>query len=156
MAQEVQIGPGFVGKVRSFWGYLGLSIITLGIYQYVWYYKLNNELKNIGIAKGDQKLAGSNPTMSLLALFPGSYILVPPLISMWNFMKRIKQAELLGGISEGNTLNSTMAFLLMFPGAILVVPAIISLWMVIQHQNAAVQAAGTPNPSTSAAPAFAT
>lgn len=54
-----------VGKRRSPWGVWWLSLLTLGIYYLVWYYSINNELKNFaperivvspGLAMGAQLL----------------------------------------------------------------------------------------------------
>lgn len=99
MAQTVQLPTGAKGKLRSFWGCFGLSIITLGIYYYYWYYKINDEVKEIGRAKGDEKLIRSNPINSLLAIVIGGYIILPPFISLYRTNKRIKRAEKLGGVS---------------------------------------------------------
>jgi len=142
MAREIEFGRGAIGKVRSFWVGLCLSIITLGFYYYFWYYLLNDELKDIGIAKDDPNLADSKPAMSVTAVLIGGFIFVPPLISVYNFGQRIKRAERLGGIDMDNTINPVVAFLLLFPGGILIIPAFIHYWYVTKHQNAAVLAAG--------------
>lgn len=44
----VRNGIGF--KRRNPWGVLLLTIVTIGVYYVVWWYKINNELKNYGIA----------------------------------------------------------------------------------------------------------
>ena len=56
--------------MRSPWAVALLPIITLGIYHFVWWYKINKELKAYGEAKGYD--LGQNPTNSLLALSPAS------------------------------------------------------------------------------------
>lgn len=55
-------GDGGAGKIRSFPIGLLLTIITLGIYYFFWYYLLNDELKDIGVAKADRKLAEWPPS----------------------------------------------------------------------------------------------
>lgn len=142
MAQEVEFGSGGIGKVRSFWVGLGLTVITFGIYYYVWYYLINDELKDIGIAKGDQNLAQSSPAMSVVAVLIGGFVLVPPLISVYNTGNRIRRAQLLCGIDRNRAINPVAAFLLVFPGGLLIVPAFIHYWYITKHQDAAVRAAG--------------
>ncbi len=141
MAQEVEFGRGGMGKVRSFWVGLGLSVITLGIYFFVWYYLINDELKDIGIAKDDQNLAQSSPTNSVIAVLIGWVIIVPPLISIYNTGNRIKRAQRLSGVELDRTINPVTAFLLYFPGGILLIPTFIHYWYITKHQNAAVRAA---------------
>jgi hypothetical protein len=142
MAQEVELGSGGIGKVRSFWVGLGLTVLTLGIYYYVWYYLINDELKDIGIAKGDQNLAQSSPAMSVTAVLVGGLLLVPPLISVYNTGNRIRRAQLLCGIDRNRAISPVLAFLLAFPGGLLIIPAFIHYWYITKHQNAAVRAAG--------------
>jgi hypothetical protein len=143
MAQEVEFGKGGEGKIRSFWVGAGLVVVTLGIYAFCWYYFVNNELKDVGIAKDDQNLGQSNPTMSVTALVLGGFTLwVAPLLSVYNYGQRIKRAQRLGGIPRHDQINPTTAFLLFFPGAILVVPYFLHFWYVTKHQNMAMRAAG--------------
>jgi hypothetical protein len=141
MAQLVEFGTGGIGKVRSFWVGLGLALITLGIYYYVWYYLINDELKDIGIAKGDQNLAQSSPTNSVIAVLVGGFLVVPPLISIYNTGQRIQRAERISGIELDRAINPVTALLLAFPGGILIIPAFIHYWYITKHQNAAVRAA---------------
>src|SRR6187401_2785844 len=69
-------------------GVLGLSIITLGIYFLVWYYKVNVEIQRM---ENDQTMS---PTRSLMAMLFGWIIIVPPFIAMYNTAKHIQQIEL--------------------------------------------------------------
>jgi Domain of unknown function (DUF4234) len=78
MAQEVEFGRGGTGKIRSFWVGFGLAIVTLSIYYFCWYYFVNDELKDIGIAEDDQNLANSSPAQSVLAVLIGGWLIVPP------------------------------------------------------------------------------
>ncbi len=82
-------------KIRSLWGVALLPIITLGIYHLVWWYRINRELRDLGRAKGYD--LGQNPTMSLLALFPGGLIVIPALVSYWRGTKRIQGAARIAG-----------------------------------------------------------
>jgi hypothetical protein len=141
VAQEVEFGTGGEGKIRSYWVGFGLTLITLGIYGVCWYYFVNNELKDIGQAKGDQNLAQSSPAMSTVAIFVGGYFIIPPLLSVYNYGQRIKRAQRLSGIDRGQQINPITAFLLLFPGGILILPYFIHFWYVTKHQNAALRAA---------------
>ncbi len=142
MAQEVEFGKGAAGKIRNFWVGFGLTIITLGIYSLCWYYFVNDELKDVGIAGEDQNLAQSSPAMSVTAVLVGGWVIVPPLLSVYNYGQRIKRAQRLGGIERSQQINPITAFLLLFPGGILIVPYFLHFWYVTKHQNMAVRAAG--------------
>lgn len=141
MAQTVDIGKGAEGKIRSFWTGLGLTIVTLGIYYYCWYYFVNDELKDIGRERNDENLAQSNPGMSVLAVLFGGLLIVPPLLSVYNYGQRIRRAQRLCDVPASEQINPVTAFLLVFPGGILVIPALIHYWYVTKHQNIALRAA---------------
>jgi Domain of unknown function (DUF4234) len=101
VAEEVQIqGSGEAGKLRHPLGILGLMIITLGIYHFVWYYKINKEMAALGRARGTDE-CGTEPGTSLLALVPGFLIIVPPYLSFYNASKRLNAAERLTGRQPG-------------------------------------------------------
>lgn len=75
-------------KQRNIFGvWLGLPLITLGIYHLVWYWKINDEARRY---LGDQSI---NPWMSLLALTLGSLIVVPPFVSVYNTGRRVRAME---------------------------------------------------------------
>ena len=142
MAQEVVFPKGGEGKVRSFWVGLGLTIITLSIYYFCWYYFVNDELKDIGRAFDDDNLGQSSPALSVTAVLIGGWLIVPPLLSIYNYGQRIKRAQRLAGIPREDQINPIAAFLLMFPGGILVIPYFVHFWYVTKHQNSAIRAAG--------------
>lgn len=143
MAQEVEFGKGGEGKIRSFWVGLGLVIVTLGIYGFCWYYFVNNELKDVGLAKDDQNLGQSSPAMSVTALVLGWLtIWIAPLLSVYNYGQRIKRAQRLTGIPKQDQIDPIVAFLLYFPGAIVIIPLFFHYWYVTKHQNRVMRAAG--------------
>jgi hypothetical protein len=143
MAQEVEFGKGGEGKVRSFWVGAGLVVVTLGIYALCWYYFVNNELKDVGLAKDDQNLGQSSPAISVTALVLGGFTLwIAPLLSIYNYGQRIKRAQRLMGIPKQDQINPTTAFLLYFPGMLVVVPYFFHYWYVTKHQNMTMRAAG--------------
>jgi Domain of unknown function (DUF4234) len=143
MAQEVEFGTGGEAKIRSFWVGLGLTVITFGIYGFCWYYFVNNELKDVGLAKDDQNLGQSSPAMSVTALVLGGFTAwVAPLLSIYNYGQRIKRAQRLTEIPKSEQINPTTAFLLYFPGVLILVPLFFHYWYVTKHQNMAMRAAG--------------
>lgn len=74
-------------KKRSPLGVWLLAIVTLGIYFYVWYYKIHREMLD---RFPDQQI---NPAGSLLTVLLGWMVIVPPLISIANTGGRIAKAE---------------------------------------------------------------
>jgi mannose/fructose/N-acetylgalactosamine-specific phosphotransferase system component IIC len=93
-------------KKRNPLGVLGLSFLTLGVYFFVWYYKINDELRR---AQNDQ---GISPTRSLMAMIFGWLIIVPPFIAMYNTAKHVQSLETRRGI--GQTVEPALTVVLMF------------------------------------------
>jgi Domain of unknown function (DUF4234) len=115
MAYEMKIrGTEHEVKVRSPWAVALLPFITFGIYHLVWWYRINKELKAYGEAKGYD--LGQNPTNSLLALFPGFIIIIPPLVSYWRGTKRVMGAAKLGGKESVNGWIALLLYLFISPG----------------------------------------
>ena len=83
---------GAVGKKRQPWGVWGLTIITLGIYYYVWWYKVNRETRDF-----DNQI-NVNPALSVIAWIPGAYLLIPPFVSAYRTGTRIAQAQAAAGL----------------------------------------------------------
>ena len=116
MAYEMKIrGTEHEVKVRSPWAVALLPIVTLGIYHLVWWYKINKELKAYGEAKGYD--LGQNPTNSVLALFPGCFLLlIPTLITYWRGTKRVQGASNVAGREAVNGWIALLLYLLISPG----------------------------------------
>jgi len=93
MAQVVNIG-GQEFKKRNIVAVWLLPLITLGIFTYVWYYKINDEARRY---LGDPSI---KPVMSVLAFIPGALLIVPPFISIYNTANRIKRMQQRAGIQE--------------------------------------------------------
>ena len=73
---------------------LGLVLITLGIYGFYWYYKVNEEIK---LYTGDQTIS---PSRSLLAVIPGFLLIVPPFIAYYNTSNHIVQMQQQRGLAS--------------------------------------------------------
>jgi hypothetical protein len=85
-------GQGLTGKHRNpFLVWLVWPLITLGIYHLYWWYKINDEARRL-----DPSIE-VNPVMSLLALFPGSVIIVPPFVTVYRTGERIRSMQRVAG-----------------------------------------------------------
>ena len=142
MAQELQIrNTNERVKLRNPWAAALLPIITFGIYHLVWWYRINRELRDYGRAKGYD--LGQSPTNSLLALFPGAFIVVPALITYWRGTKRVQGAARIAG---QDSLNGWIALILYF----VLAPA---LWAYMQVSlNGLWRAEGLPLPGEAPPP----
>lgn len=94
------------GKRRNIFAvWLGLPIITLGIYSYVWYYKVNREARDMAI--------DSNPTNSLLAILIGWVLIyIPPFVSIYRTGGRIAEMQRRAGLQP--TCSGGLGILLIF------------------------------------------
>jgi hypothetical protein len=140
VAQEVDIGDGNVGKLRSFPAGITIAIITVGIYHFFWYYRLNNELRDIGIDRDDRELAESSPAMSVTAILIGWILIIPPILSIYRFCQRIRRAQRIVGVRPEDRISAPLAFSAAFFG-FLIIPALFHYWYVTKHQNRALMAA---------------
>ena len=105
MAETVTI-EGQQYLKRNPLGVLGLSFITLGIYFFVWYYKINDELRRV---QHDETIS---PMRSLMAMVFGWLIIVPPFIAMWNTAKHVQGMETRLGVTQ--RVEPAIALILMF------------------------------------------
>jgi hypothetical protein len=92
MAEEVRIAQtGSIAKIRNPLGVVGLSLITLGIYFFFWWYFINREMHDLGRARKVD--LGENPTNSVLAITLGALVIVPAIVTMWTTGARIESAQ---------------------------------------------------------------
>ena len=105
MAEMVTI-DGQQYKKRNPLGVLGLSFLTLGVYFFVWCYKINDELRRA------EKDEGISPLRSLMAMIFGWLIIVPPFIAIYNTAKHVQTVETRRGV--GQTVEPALTVVLMF------------------------------------------
>jgi hypothetical protein len=99
MAEEIQIaGTDATAKVRNPLGVIGLSLITLGIYFFFWWYFINREMRDLGKTRGVD--LGQSPGNSVLAVTLGALIIVPAIVSEWRTSARIEAAQEVVGIER--------------------------------------------------------
>src|SRR5437016_2352868 len=87
MAQQVVIGNETFKRRNPAAAALGLPLITLGVYYFVWYYKINNE------ARRYLRDPSIRPGISLLAVTLGFFILVPPFVSIYRTAGRVRRMQ---------------------------------------------------------------
>ena len=111
MAEEIQIpGTQSTAKIRSPWAAALLPIVTLSIYFFVWYYKINREMADLGRARGKTDELGDSPGTSLLAVTLGALIIVPAILSTIHTAQRIQRTQRELGVAP--QLNGWLALVL--------------------------------------------
>ena len=102
-----QPSQGLSGKRRNpvlVW--LVWPFITLGIYHLYWWYKINDEARRL-----DPSIE-VNPLTSLLALFPGAIIIVPPFVTVYRTGERLRSMQQAAG--QAPSVLPIIGLLLMF------------------------------------------
>lgn len=103
-----------------------LSLIPF--YALFWWYYINKEMVDLGRARNTDEL-GDSPGTSVLALFPGGFIIVPALLSYWNTNGRILNAQRMASVPAGEQINQAVSFIL------LIVFAPIGIWWMQNELN---------------------
>ena len=99
MADEVAIAnTGATAKLRNPLGVVALSIITIGVYYFFWWYFINREMRDFGRARNAD--LGQSPGNSVLAVTLGWIIIVPAIVSMWRTSDRIQRTEEVAGVER--------------------------------------------------------
>ena len=91
---------------RDPWGTFLLNFVTLGIYKFVWYYKINREMRDHG--------RSVDPVMSVLAVTLGTFVIVPALVSIYRTAARVRQTQEAAGAPQ--RINPRIALFLGFLG----------------------------------------
>jgi hypothetical protein len=113
MADQIVIaGSSDIAKKRNPLGVFGLTIITIGIYLFFWWYFVNKEMVKLGRARGTTDL-GESPGTSALALFPGFLLIVPPLVSYYRGVQRMQAAARITGAEPANGWIALILFFLL-------------------------------------------
>ena len=104
---------GKIGKTRSPIGVWLLSLVSLGIYGYVHWYKVNREIHEYDTS------VEVSPAKAVLAFFPGALLCgIPPLVSMYNTGERTNRVQVRAGInpSASGALTLVLGILIGFQG----------------------------------------
>lgn len=86
-AEEIEV-RGVVVKRRGVVVTWLLIIVTLGIYALFHWYYMNRELRDMSEALG--KPFGNSPGLSVLALFPGGFLIVP---AIWTWVTTARRTR---------------------------------------------------------------
>ncbi|MGA8113018.1 MAG: DUF4234 domain-containing protein [Actinocatenispora sp.] len=92
-AELTPVATGVQMKRRGPWVSWALGLVTFGIYYLYWWYKIHEEMSYFDPR---QRI---DPLMSLMAVFVGPVILVPPLVSNFAQGDRIARAQRAAGLS---------------------------------------------------------
>jgi len=85
---------GQIGKIRNIWlVWLVWPILTLGIYHFVWWYKINREARDFARIE-------VSPGISVVAITLGVIIIVPPWVSIFRTGERIGQMQAAAGLER--------------------------------------------------------
>ena len=93
-------------KKNIFLVWLVWPLITLGIYFFVWYYKVNREARDF-----DPEIDVA-PAVSLLAVLIGWIIIIPPFVSIYRTGERIAKMQSAAGLQP--TSSAIIGLLLTF------------------------------------------
>jgi hypothetical protein len=85
VAERLQV-DGTTVKLRNPFLVFVWSLVTLGVYYLVWYYKINRELR-------DASGVNVSPVIALLAVTVGWLVIVPPFVSWYRTFERIVEAQ---------------------------------------------------------------
>lgn len=122
MAYELHIRdapPEAKAKIRSPVWVVVWSGLTIIVYQLVWWYRINRELRDFGRARGYD--LGQSPTTSVLAMFPGLLLLfIPYYVTMYKTGKRIQGGQRVAGRTD--ILNGWLAVALVLVQGIIFFP----------------------------------
>jgi len=93
VAEVLNIG-GQEFKKRSPLAVWGLSLITIFIYYFVWYYKINDEARRY---LGDESI---KPGIALLAVSLGSILIIPHYVSVYRTGERMQRMQEKAGAQQ--------------------------------------------------------
>jgi hypothetical protein len=117
VADVVEIGAARPVKIRNVVAVAVLSVVTLLIYTFFWWYFINRELADYGRTKGTTEL-GDSPGKSTLAITLGALIIVPAVWTTVTTFQRIQKLQRLTG--QTTPINGWIGLVL----ALVITPAL--------------------------------
>ena len=84
---------------RDPWGVWALNILTLGISGFLYWNRINGELRDYSAALG--KPFRNDPNQSVLALFAGGFVLIPYFWTVATTTRRVADLQLLARSTAG-------------------------------------------------------
>ncbi len=80
-------------KRRSPWGAWALNLVTLGIYGFIYWNRINIELRDYSAAL--KRPFRNDPNVSTLAMFAGSVVLIPLFVTIATTARRVSDLQLI-------------------------------------------------------------
>jgi hypothetical protein len=107
MAEKMHVRQTTV-KVRNPFLVFVWSLVTLGIYYVVWYYKINREMR-------DASGVNVSPIVAVIAITVGWIVIVPPFVSWYRTFQRIVEAQRGAGLtSEASPILGFILYVIAF------------------------------------------
>jgi hypothetical protein len=117
VAEPVDIGAEKPAKIRSPVAVAVLTVVTLLIYLFFWWYFINREMAEYGKRRGASEL-GESPGKSVLAITVGALVIVPAVWTTVTTFKRVQATQRLTG--EAQPINGWIGLIL----ALVITPAL--------------------------------
>jgi hypothetical protein len=117
VAEVVNVGAERPVKIRNVVAVAVLSVVTLLIYAFFWWYFINREMADYGRVRGTSEL-GDSPTKSVLAITLGLLVIVPAVWTTVTTFQRIQKLQRLTG--QTAPLNGWIGLIL----AVVISPAL--------------------------------
>jgi magnesium-transporting ATPase (P-type) len=117
VAQPVDIGAAKPAKIRNIVAVAVLSVVTILIYAFFWWYFINREMADYGRVRGTSEL-GDSPTKSVLAITLGALVIVPAVWTTVTTFQRIQKLQRLTG--QPTPINGWIGLVL----AVVITPAL--------------------------------
>jgi hypothetical protein len=117
VAEAVEIGAARPAKIRNVVAVAVLSVVTLLIYLFFWWYFVNRELADYGRTKGTTEL-GDSPAKSTLAITLGALIIVPAVWTTVTTFQRVQKLQRMTG--QATPINGWIGLVL----AVVITPAL--------------------------------
>jgi uncharacterized membrane protein len=117
VAEVIDIGAERPAKIRNVVAVAVLSVVTVLIYAFFWWYFINREMADYGRVKGTSEL-GDSPTKSVLAITLGLLVIVPAVWTTVTTFQRIQKLQRLTG--QTTPLNGWIGLIL----AVVISPAL--------------------------------
>lgn len=138
MAERIELDGDVYIKRNPWIAYL-LTVATLLVYFFVWYYKINDETRRY--LKDDS----IRPWHSVLAIFPGVVLIVPYFLTLYRTAQRIQRVE--GRAGTRKPVHPWLGVLFGFLTLLTVALMGGCLFYYQQHLNAAWEAARPDQPA---------
>jgi hypothetical protein len=139
VAQPVEIGAAQPAKIRNVVAVAVLSVVTLLIYTFFWWYFINREMADYGRVRGTTEL-GDSPGKSVLAATLGALIIVPAVWTTVTTFQRVQKLQRLTG--QETPINGWIGLIL----AIVITPALFAYMQSGLNSSWRTVAAAAPHP----------